>query len=599
MCGYIGFFHKGDFSEPNLQSLKTFPFLKRRGPNQEGSLKEKRSFLYHCRLFTLGDSKRGRQPIVEGERKLLYNGDIYNYEIFDGLNFSNDTEALFHHLNQKGLDGVKDFNGAYSFVYDDGKHIHLTRDRIGIRSLFFTILNIDRDPVVVVSTNFLILAELRNTYSQTLTLNDDYIRQYKIFRYGLRGSAFTEIFSVSPGKVVQISWESILKGNIQIKEKVYWSLDQLSDYSEHKNYANSLEELSFLVKDSIHLRAKTLNQPFGTFLSGGLDSGLITALASQEEGFLKSYYLSMPGETNEDNRLGRFLNHYPVAIEKISYSHPSNKERVIESLELPFGDSIIYPIDQLCRTASRDVNVVLSGEGADEVFGGYIHHRVFFYAQLFHSIFPALSRSVIIKLLDNLPLSFWNTFFPYNQSVDQSGIKRFLRFLNKFETPHHAYAELVSLSESSLNEEDLDLLNSYWPNNDLSNLHALMSFDLKFWSPQYTLYKMDRIGFSHGLDIRVPFFDHRLIEWSLRHKKKFLNFRQNKIPLRQAAKKFGLLHGNLYDEKKFPFRVSEKSAECVDISLLEGKRNTSQLHLELWFDCLKKLGIRYDNTKGQ
>lgn len=598
MCGFLGIFHKGGFDEFKPTSLKTYEFLKNRGPNEESSVYLENCFLFHSRLFTLGREDFGHQPVVKGPKKLLFNGDIYNYEeLGGGEKYFCDTDALFSHLEKKGMDALGDLNGSFACVYDDGEQIHFFRDRLGIRPLYYTILKNRGEPCLLVSTNLLPLAEMRNRYKNSLTLDSSYQTQYLALRYGAMGTPFEEIHSVLPGERISLAWESFKRGDISLKKSHYWSLEDI----EQSEKEGDLDELGFLLQDAIKLRAKTGGHPFGTFLSGGIDSGLITAVAHKEEHFHKSYYLSMPGETNEDSRLERFLDHYSLSVNRLPYHYQGEEKEWMKTLEVPFGDTIIDPVNQLAKAASREVNVVLSGEGADEVFGGYVHHRLFAYAQIFNQFFPDLGREAILKLVHKLPLSFWNAFFPYNQGINKEGLDKFIKFLQSYSQPLKAYLALVSLSGDEVNEEILSQLGSSWTKGKGGNLQDLLRFDLKFWSPQYTLLKMDRIGFSHGLDIRVPFFDHRIVEWSMAHRTTYINYRQNKIPLRQAIKKFGLLKGELYDENKFPFRVAEKDRDVKGdnkISLIEGKRKTCQEHLDAWFKAIKELGIDYESDQS-
>lgn len=592
MCGFFCAIAKDHpFKEDDfLKSFRNSDLLTQRGPDEQGFYRHPHHFCFHSRLQTLSlldEDNLDKQPLVRGEDYLLFNGDIYNYRDFSPTMKNGDTSALFTLLQKKSIAALNDLNGNFALCYKEGERLFLARDRMGIRPLFYTLLESLEKPMVAASTNLFILAELRKKHHHELTLNNDFFSQYHTLRYGasVRESVFHEIHAVAPGHFIEINLNDLLiEKRVNLKEVTYWDINSISRATGEVSGEACEDELATLLKDAIEIRTQTHGHEFSTFLSGGIDSGLISALASKKSGFKESLYMSLPGSSNEDERLNRFQKSYDLPLRKITYN-PHKDLKVFDALEQPYGDTIIFLVDQLCKEAAKSSRVVLSGDGADEVFGGYVHHRVFFMAQVFNKALPGLGRSAVLKLMGSLPTSFWNTFFPYNQGLDQKGIQKFIKFLHSFENPLKAYLSLVSLGSEKEEEAVCSQLDREWPRSTSFSMHELLRFDLKFWSPQYALYKMDRIGFSRGLDIRVPFFDHRLVEWSLRHHE--LNPCQNlsgaKVQLRKAVAKHGLLKDELWKEKKFPFRLSEK-----DGGLYEGKRKVVREHEQQWHRVYKE-----------
>jgi asparagine synthase (glutamine-hydrolysing) len=612
MCGFFGHIKKQDDSRLSeaFAELKTKDFIKDRGPDEQNELSLPNAFFYHARLSLMGDFKAGKQPFRGLSPKpeseiLLFNGSIYNYKLLNPAALS-DTEVLFDLCQMAPID-VSSVNGAFCFSFYDPrkKKLKLFRDRIGIRPLFYVgldsqgrIANGNLDEVIY-STNLVPIVEYLKARGIEPTRDLTAEKEYQRFRYVRQTSKtfFKGIKQLSPGHCLE--W---VAGGPAV-ERCYWSLENFHFNKEKKkalSHQQFTEEAHELLRDSIILRGES-NTPISSFLSGGIDSGLITSVGL-ENGFIdKSFHLSLPGATNELQRLKDFLKLYPHQSDVIDFKTPTAKEfqDVMMRLEQPIGDSVVFLLDQLFRKSSKDYKIAMSGDGADEVFGGYVHHRLFQLVQLFHRIFPGILKESIINLMSKLPLEFFNFFFPYNDSIDQRGVKKLVTFLRNFSKPFAAYSYLVSLTDIENNDVALEGIQAHWQemsDTDFS-IEDLLAFDLKYWGPGYSLYKIDRLSFSHALEVRTPFYDHRVVELCVGQP--FLSLRNivnAKWNLQKSSR--GLVSNQVLKQPKFPFRVKDhflRGARSnlgeIDGGMLKGKQQTCLANYEYWKSGLADLKV--------
>lgn len=576
MCGYLGVLQigKGKENENLIKDLPELELVRKRGPDQESYFSNSDLALFHSRLVVTSPPEEDVQPMVKSvdgrEEILVFSGEIYNWKSLVP-EAKGDTSALFKEFSNKTISCLSHLRGDFSFFFKKEKYF-LVRDHLGVKPLYYSLQKIGNEKFLVFSTNLKAILGFLKKKGISPSINPIAEKQYLQFRYVLdpKQTIISEIFQVQPGSYFEFD------SNFRTREKVYWEIPE-----KGKIHGN-LEEFEEILKESIFLRVPEITE-FGTFLSGGLDSGYLTAMTKDSSLFKGSFSLDVPGVENERERLNRFLENQKV----LNFLHPLDltdniKEETLKALDIPIGDSVIYLLSNLFELSSKKAKVFLSGDGADELFGGYIHHKVFYYGNLFRKLFPGITKNLIFSLLNSLPISFFQSFFPYQGSLDHEGISKLINYLKSFSSPVEAYLNLVSLEK----EEEGEVINhikEIWPKWDKSDfsLKDLLSFDLKFWGPNYSLNKIDFLSGYFGIEVRVPYYDYKLVEWVLTHQCDFLNLRQDKILLRQIAKKANL---EMWEEKKSPFRVEDSfiNSELLQKSLMENKKTICRDVLTQW-----------------
>ncbi|MCR9205673.1 MAG: asparagine synthase-related protein, partial [Halobacteriovoraceae bacterium] len=400
---------------------------------------------------------------------------------------------------------------------------------------------------------------------------------YNVFRYVLdpKATLINEVSQVPPG--------SYMKLDSQLKSEVrpYWEIPPRAEKTFNQ------EEFEGLLNESISMRVPEM-RGFGTFLSGGLDSGFLTLKSKESPYFKGTFSLDVPGIENERERLEQFLRDHNVK----NYSHSLAiddllKSSTFKAMDVPTGDSVVFLLNSLFKFSSQKANVFLSGDGADEVFGGYVHHKAFFFGNLFQKIFPGITHGLIFSLLKNLPNSFLETLLPYKGNLNKESLSKLILFLKTFKSPVDAYVHLVGLEGIDF-ETDLNFLQKEWGEfkENAFSLKELLRFDLKFWGPNYSLNKVDYIAGFNGIEVRVPYYDNKLVEYVISHKVPLINLRQDKILLRQAAARDNFKISN---EKKSPFRIEDNfiDSKFNGLGLLDGKREVCSYNLKMWKDSIR------------
>jgi asparagine synthase (glutamine-hydrolysing) len=363
VCG-VFFTSKTSVDDNSLGSIKEI--LTCRGPDKQQILKTKFGFFCQTRLEIIGLGKCGDQPFSENlnEDCLVYNGEIYNFRSFcKVLNFEtkSDTEILYRILKLKRYDLITQIRGMYSFIYYNFKeqYIITARDFFGIKPLYC--LNSNDGEISFASVPSVLLKIAKNkeidllsvsTYLATGLIHNGY-------------SMFKSIKKVIPGNLER--WE---------KTNGQWNAESI----ELKKYRHEFisESESILNSVSIHL---TSDVPVGVLMSGGVDSTLLAALAAKEVPNLKTYSLINPKFPQINEAEYALHNSSLIGTEhhEVEFNMSDSLEQIIKivnSTGEPFSDAAYIPLSILCREVSKDLKVVLAGEGADEIFSGYRRYDV-------------------------------------------------------------------------------------------------------------------------------------------------------------------------------------------------------------------------------
>ncbi len=571
MCGIAGFFSpqkNHHFTEKHLNSA--IKALKHRGPDGDDFFLDSHYGVSHTRLAIQDLSSSSKQPALTAQSVLAYNGEIYNFKELNSYlckkygvstQHEGDLKTLHLGLDLEGLSFIDKLNGDFAISLYDLKTRQLTliRDRLGVKPLYYTI----------VKDQLLFASEIRafKAFEVPIYCNSEQLHDYLAFRY-TRGNetVFEGIQKLAPGTLL------IFDQNMCVQTKTYWNPTEA--------FKQSQNDLESLLDNSIFLRQRA-KVPVGVLLSGGIDSGLILKKANDNNKNIKAFTCQM-GELNHLDFQQAQQQCAEFEVQQIVYEHNNDHTaQAILTIEEPIGDSIIDPLYGLLQHSSTHVTVLLSGEGADEVFGGYGHH---YFLTSVHKLFP-LTRKIIHFLLNKRSLRILNklnSVYPLELKTDELiKIKAVINNSDSFVEMYHQMCEFLSPQERKavlnteskcLKTETYKLINKH---QNLSFIKKLILLELKTWLPNYNLLKLDKLSSQFSMEARVPYLDHRIVETLLNSDDSMLfSYLTKKPAIYKMAKKNKPIHIN----SKIPFTYVKTNQS----SLIKTKKNTIQQHLNIW-----------------
>ena len=518
MCGFIGNFSftgKKHIFGKNLREITKS--IEHRGPDGEGYFEDKFISLGFKRLSII-DLKNGNQPFVSKNNRfvIVFNGEIYNYKEIQSdiinsgqkLKTNSDTETLIEAISLWGIEYIKKVNGMFSFVLYDKliKKIFLVRDRLGIKPLYY----------FKKSDNFIFGSEIQSllkTGFLSKELNYNAISSYLSFRNPIGvGNYFKEIREIEPGQIVTID-QNIKKNN-------YWKIPSFINDNDKglEYYENTTKEL--LLKVIKEHMISDVN--VGSLLSGGLDSSLITVLMDKENinTYSASFDQSEYDETKFANILSKSINSNHKNINLNSNDYIDKLENNIEKRGTPLSIPHEIALNELFAEISTNNKVVMSGEGADELFGGYgrVQSSAFDYKKILFikKNFPQFIQNYFNKILGGRGKFNWLSHD--NQLNHFFEVYCWFSKLDKDKILSQEFIEKISRDEE---------VNNFWL-NEFKNIDKLNEYDkiLYMFQKHHLRCLLDRLDFhsmSSGVEARVPFCDHRLVEhvMNIPHKYKF------------------------------------------------------------------------------
>ena len=542
MCGIAGIIGR-EYREKNKVVEKMTDMMIHRGPDEEGFYCDNDVALGMRRLSII-DLEKGKQPIFseDGNLVIIFNGEIYNFKelkeplLAKGHKFktNSDTEVIIHLYEEEGEECVKKLRGMFAFcIYDKKKKtLFLARDYFGIKPLYF----LNKNNIFIFASE--IKSLIYHPYYHP-EVNDEAVYYFLSFQYvPLKETIFKNIYRLEPGSYLKIDLKSK-----KIEEKKYWSFN-----FEQRNNVSEKDLLNVL-KDSIshHMISDV---PVGAFLSGGVDSTAIVALMknSMMNEKISTFTVGFE-EVNEfwaARKAAKFLNsdHHEIKISSKEFFE--KLPELIWHFDEPVADPSAIALYFIAREARKKIKVVLSGEGADELFGGYnIYLEPFALKKL-----DFLPR--VIK--ENLVRSSFNFF----------GKNYLRRSLTPLEERYigNAYvfkpAEVKKIWRGQDFSEPKYLLNKYYEETEeLSDSTKMQYIDINFWLAGDILAKADKMTMANSLELRVPFLDIEVakIASQIPDKLKFKNG-TTKYLFRQSLK--GLIPETNRKKKKLGFPVPMK-----------------------------------------
>jgi asparagine synthase (glutamine-hydrolysing) len=315
-----------------------------------------------------------------------------------------------------------------------------------------------------------------------------------------------------------------------------------------------VEETRWLIDDAARIQLRA-DVPVGIFLSGGVDSSSVATFATRHTtGPMTAYTYAMEGAHDEvaaAAEIGRHVGARHVTVSGEGAEGLSGLYDAVACMDHPVGDAIIVPTYRLCQVAARDLKVVLTGEGADEVFGGYVHFAALLKLARLARLVPVAHR--LAGGVNMLPLALLNHFFDYQASLGRLGRLKLARMVGRIHDPRALYR----IASSVIDDDDIEAAAHLGPAPeegplDLS-LCGLMLETVRTWLPYQILNKMDQLSMTHGLEARVPFLDPRIYDHLLTAPDAaFLHGKDNKVLLRRVLETAGGINAR---RPKFAFHV--------------------------------------------
>ncbi len=574
MCGIAGIFDLQNNRIANINSM--ISSLKHRGPDNIGKYIdiEKGVYLAHSRLSILDLSSSGNQPMISRSERyvIVYNGEIYNHiELRKKLNQyewkgSSDTETILALIENLGLEKtINLLTGMFAFAILDKKDnsIYLVRDRFGEKPLYYSMFK----------KNFFFGSELKSfSYCNDIdfSINENSLASFMRFGYiSSPDSIYKNIKKLPQGKYIKFNLS-----DFTVIEKTYWSVLNNVNYASNNLLNLEYNEIEKKLEDKLShvIKNQMLSDvPIGTFLSGGIDSSLVTLLMQKNEiNKIKTFTIGFKEDLYDEARYAKKIAHYigtdhnelylshKEAIDTIPYMASTYSE--------PFADPSQIPTYLVSKFASNQIKVALTGDGADEIFGGY--NRYVWLNKI--SKFPFMLRLCFSKLIKTISPKKWDLFFKLIENflpkifvVSMPGHKiHKLSEIIKYRSKIEVYEQMISFWNEPNKllkniKENKDYLNHF---NQFLNLNSfeesMMAYDTLKYLTDDILCKVDRASMHFSLETRTPYLDHELFSlvWKIPIKYKLdINSGERKIILKNILGKY--IPKELYERPKMGFGI--------------------------------------------
>jgi asparagine synthase (glutamine-hydrolysing) len=514
MCGIAGLYRfDGDIRDSAIVSEMT-DLLSHRGPDGFG-LESCHNLIFGHRRLSIIDLADGAQPLWSHDKNLLitFNGEIYNYlelkkdlqSIGHRFTTNSDTEVILELYRRWGVEAFKKLNGQFAFaLYDlSRRDLFLVRDIVGEKPLYYTVNN----NYLAFASEVKSLVYAKRSLGESVELSGQALSEFLALNYiPGRESAIAGVFKLTPGHYLRVA-------NGKVSEHSFRTIE------EDGNFDTS--DLTNLLRQSVRLRLRS-DVPLGIFLSGGLDSALVASYAAEEGNNIKAYCADFKEPTFSEikaslaiaKRLGLESKVVEIDIEKIDL--PSIIDKLAFHGDEPLADSSALPVYLLSQATAQEVKVVLSGDGGDELFGGYLTYN----ATELASRLPRELGKLLSKLA-NLPYLLPAS----NSKVSwQEKLNRFLRNLDlspaaahfAWNGMHRAVAKMELLGDrySKYADETFQKLADKFLVRGNVSQSDLMKADQLTYLPNDILAKMDRMSMAHGLEVRPVYLDPSIVGFS-------------------------------------------------------------------------------------
>lgn len=549
MCGFIGCVHEKaqNYRDDQKQQFKNMnDLITHRGPDDDGFYYDDH-IQFGFRRLSIIDIESGHQPLTyENERYwIIFNGEIYNYVelreelLKEGLHFStsSDTEvilALYSHIKEKAVEKLR---GMFAFVIWDKQEQKLigARDPFGIKPFFYceegerTFFASEKKSILLAQENNL--------------LNYDALQHYLTYQFVPEPGTMTEgIKKLEPGHY----FTKKIGSPMEIKK--YW---KAHFKPVNQTEADFIKEIKDVLFDSVKVHMRS-DVPVGSFLSGGIDSSIIASIAKEFHPAIKTFSVGFERNGFSEIDVAKETAE-KLGVENISYvitpeEYMNEVPKIMWHMDDPLADPACVPLYFVAREARKHVTVVLSGEGADELFGGYNIYREPQSLEVFNKI-PRVGKVLLKRIAMMMP----------------EGMKG-KSFIERGVTPMEE--RYIGNAKMFTEEEKRDLLKVYRPGLDYTDItkplynesrgydpvDRMQYIDIHTWMRGDILLKADRVTMAHSLELRVPFLDKEVFNVASKIPTSLKTANgTTKYILRKAAE--GIVPDHVLDRKKLGFPV--------------------------------------------
>lgn len=563
MCGISGIIGK-NISQNEIVNM--ISKLSHRGPDAQMVWNDEKCFLGHRRLSIIDLSAAANQPMHSacGRYVIVYNGEIYNFkeiasELKLKLKTNSDTEVILEAFVKLGHDFVNKLNGMFAIaIWDkDLKELHLFRDRIGVKPLYYYIDN----EIFAFASELKALTSLQRIKSK-LTIDKNALASY--FHYGFIPQPLSIYNQIK--KFPQA--HSAVYKHPEFKICQYWDLTNLDEKSKITSEVEASSQLDELLNSAVSSRLVS-DVPFGSFLSGGIDSSIVTALAQKHtSGKLNTFSIGFKESAYDESafaaKIASFLgtNHHEYILsEKDALNYIPDLMKIYDE---PFADSSALPVLLVSLMAKQEVSMVLSGDGGDELFMGYGSYN---WAKRFDNPMLYAFRGMIKTLLEK-----------------SDSRKRRAARLFDFDSKTNLVSHIFSQEQYLFNNKEVEQLLSFKADlpsafkefcesskRRFSSKELQSIFDLFSYLPDDLLVKVDRASMQNSLEVRVPLLDYRIVEFSY--------LLDENLKVKQKVQKY-LLKNLLY--KYIPSEYFDRPKWGFSIPLQKWMRN----ELKDWIEAM-------------
>jgi asparagine synthase (glutamine-hydrolysing) len=514
MCGFTGSISFEDINEVKLKNSNEHSLC--RGPDNTSNIKGEGEIDYNLwfnRLAIVDLSSKANQPMVSDDSNqiLMFNGEIYNSGILRDkiseykYNFKtshSDTETLFAGLAVYGIDFINEIDGQFSFFYLDKikRKIYFARDRVGQKPMYIS----SNEKNILFASNLKSILELK----ENVKIDKNSINQY--LAYGVNfapRTIFENINKVPHASYIEIDYKN---GKFTNKNVEYWDPSFFTDNKEFDQ-----EKFENLFSRSVSKRM-IADVEIANFLSGGMDSTSIVKNLSDLDYDVNTFSVIIGNQKyNEKKYINKVVDKYKTNHQEIIVDENISDiviKEALESLDEPYGDPSVVPSYYLSNLISTKYKVAISGDGGDELLGGYYRlknhlKKKTYLSKLFSNLYeiypPFLGTGSNLKSLNEDIYEAYTSFLEDEKFIKHLGI-----------------GKLSNNLRIKANKKD-------------SIYKTLLSMEYKYYLSDQMMFKVDRTSMSNSIEVRSPFVDHKMIEYIFSHSSEYFDLKVQKFPLRQ------------------------------------------------------------------
>lgn len=555
MCGICGTTNRAD----ETLMRRMCEVLVHRGPDDTGFYIDKENKIsLGARRLSIIDLKGGHQPIHNEDRMIwiVFNGEIYNFlelrKFLEKRGHSfytrTDTETIVHLYEEYGEACVNALQGMFAFALWDKEEekLFIARDRLGIKPLYYY----ERKGELVIGSEIKAILEHPDVSRE---VNLEALDLYLTLQYVPSPlTMFSGIKKLPAGHY--LVWK---RGKMKIKQ--YWDVTFL-ERKQKVDEETAKEELKSRIEEAVRVRMRA-DVPVGVLLSGGIDSGAITGFAAKlSHQPVKTFTVGFEasGDYNELKEARLISKRFNTDHHEIILNAPKTQEllpKLIWHLDEPLADQAAMPTYLVSKFARSEVKVALTGEGGDEFFGGYPRYNWFRIAKTLQNKIPLSLRKFLLQIIAKSSVREERKRYAQLLLGEFSDAKRHMSWIGNFSDSNKEilYGERM---KENLNPRGIeDLVSGYLEDGFEENLlHSLMYLDVKTWLVDDILTKVDKMSMAASLEARVPFLDHRLVEFVATLPASFkVRGLKTKFLLRRTLD--GIVPAQILNKKKHAFLV--------------------------------------------